>query len=207
MGVVNYIVNRLNLSGNKQKIVKNLFWAVAGKVTTLLGGLFVGIIIAKYLGPSQYGLMNYVVSYVFLFQTFALFGLDNIEIREEARGQQEKETIIGTAFTIKMVLAIITMALTIGTSLWLESDSYTTLLVTIYAFSIIFNTFSVIRNYFTSIVENEYIVKSEILQTLIGILVKLTLLYSIQLLIAFWLMLTNMALIVKPMTETRFRLS
>ena len=73
MGVVNYIVNRLNLSGNKQKIVKNLFWAVAGKVTTLLGGLFVGIIIAKYLGPSQYGLMNYVVSYVFLFQTFALF--------------------------------------------------------------------------------------------------------------------------------------
>ena len=177
MGVVNYIVNRLNLSGNKQKIVKNLFWAVAGKVTTLLGGLFVGIIIAKYLGPSQYGLMNYVVSYVFLFQTFALFGLDNIEIREEARGQQEKETIIGTAFTIKMVLAIITMALTIGTSLWLESDSYTTLLVTIYAFSIIFNTFSVIRNYFTSIVENEYIVKSEILQTLIGILVKLTLLY------------------------------
>lgn len=177
MGVVNYIVNRLNLSGNKQKIVKNLFWAVAGKVTTLLGGLFVGIIIAKYLGPSQYGLMNYVVSYVFLFQTFALFGLDNIEIREEARSQQEKETIIGTAFTIKMVLAIITMALTIGTSLWLESDSYTTLLVTIYAFSIIFNTFSVIRNYFTSIVENEYIVKSEILQTLIGILVKLTLLY------------------------------
>ena len=46
MGVVNYIVNRLNLSGNKQKIVKNLFWAVAGMVTTLLGGLFVGIIIA-----------------------------------------------------------------------------------------------------------------------------------------------------------------
>ena len=177
MGVVNYIVNRLNLSGNKQKIVKNLFWAVAGKVTTLLGGLFVGIIIAKYLGPSQYGLMNYVVSYVFLFQTFALFGLDNIEIREEARGQQEKETIIGTAFTIKMVLAIITMALTIGTSFWLESDNYTTLLVTIYAFSIIFNTFSVIRNYFTSIVENEYIVKLEILQTLIDILVKFTLFY------------------------------
>ena len=56
--------------------MRNLFWAVLGKVVQLISGLIVGIIIARYLGPERYGLMNYVISYVFLFQTFAIFGLD-----------------------------------------------------------------------------------------------------------------------------------
>lgn len=33
----------------------------------MLGALFVGILVARYLGPSDYGLMNYVISYVSIF--------------------------------------------------------------------------------------------------------------------------------------------
>lgn len=171
------IFNSANLSETKQKIAKNLFWAVLGKVVTLLGSLFVGIIIARYLGPEQYGLMNYVISYVLLFQTFATFGLDNIEIREEARRLENKDTIIGTAFCLKVAFAIITIMAIAATSYRLEADIYTFALVMLYSLSVVANTFNVIRNHFTSIVENEYVVKSEISRTVIGMGIKLILLW------------------------------
>lgn len=171
-----FILRRCHLSDKKEQVAKNLFWAVIGKVTTLLGSLFVGIIIARYLGPEQYGLMNYVISYVQLFQIFAIFGLDNIEVREEAKGGVDYHVIIGTAFTIKLILAFATIAMTIVTSLMMEADFYTTILVAVYSTSIVANAFNVIRNYFTAIVQNEYIVKSEIARTILGALIKVVLL-------------------------------
>ena len=176
MGLFSYVVKRTQLSGTKQVIAQNLFWAVTGKVVQLLSGLLVGIIIARYLGPERYGLMNYVISYVFLFQTFAIFGLDQIEVREEARGEQPYQKIIGTAFGIKMLLSMVFMALVVLTSWMADADGYTTLLIAIYSFTIILNSFSVVRNYFFAIVQNEYIVKSEIARTAIGICIKLVLL-------------------------------
>lgn len=162
----------------KRLIMHNLFWAVLGKVVTLMGSLFVGIIVARYLGPEQYGLMNYVVSYVTLYQTLALFGLDNIEVREEAKGETPYTTIIGTAFGLKLMLGVATVVLAIATSFLMEADIRTTGLVAIYSLSIIANSSTVIRNYFTAIVQNEYVVKSEIARTLLGMTIKIVLLLN-----------------------------
>ena len=147
-----------------------------GKIVNLLGGLLVGVVVARYLGPEQYGLMNYVISYVFLFQTFALFGLDSIEIREEARGQKSYSTIIGTAFFLKLFFGCCCILVAITTSWLMEADSYTTLLIVIYSLVVVLNSLNVIRNYFTAIVQNEYVVKAEISRTLISIAIKLILL-------------------------------
>jgi O-antigen/teichoic acid export membrane protein len=176
MSLLTYIAQKLNLSKTKEAILQNLFWSVTGKLFNLFSGLFVGIIIARYLGPKQYGLMNYVISYVFLFQTFALFGLDAIEIREEARAKVSYNTIIGTAFCIKLLTGLFFIATCIATSWYMETDMYTLLLVAIYSLTIVFNSLIVIRNYFTAIVQNEYVVKAEITRTMISIVFKITLL-------------------------------
>ena len=125
MSLFDRITSRFNISETKRKIFRNLYWAVVGKVVTLLGALFVGILVARYLGPEQYGLMNYVISYVALFQILASFGMDNIEIREMSRQDADTDVILGTAFRIKLVLALITMALVIGTALIFEADRLT----------------------------------------------------------------------------------
>mgnify|MGYP006967405591 FL=1 len=66
MSLINKIIGKLNLSPTKEKVVRNIVWAVTGKVVTLLGGLLVGIFVARYLGPEQYGLMSYVMSQLYL---------------------------------------------------------------------------------------------------------------------------------------------
>lgn len=176
MSLINKIIGKLNLSPTKEKVVRNVVWAVTGKVATLLGGLLVGIFVARYLGPEQYGLMSYVMSYVALFQVLASFGMDNIEIREESKSPEERDKIIGTAFTLKIGFAIITMLLVAITAWIFEADSFTKWMIILYSFSMIMNSFGVIRNYFTSLVWNEYIVKTEITRTLVGAAIKVGLL-------------------------------
>jgi len=177
MDVIGFILKKVNLTQNKEKIVRNLIWSVLGKVVTLLNGLLVGIIVAKCLGPTQYGIMNYVISFVALFQPFAMFGLDSIEIREESRGKVPFNVIIGTAFRLRVFLALFFMALLICCSLFTESDGNIILLISIYSISILLSSANVIRNHFTSLVRNEYVVKSEINRTVVGMVIKLLLLY------------------------------
>ena len=176
MSLINKIIGKLHLSPTKEKVVRNVVWAVTGKVVTLLGSLLVGIFVARYLGPEQYGLMSYVMSYVALFQVLASFGMDNIEIREEAKTPEEKDKIIGTAFALKIGFAVVTMGLVALTAWLFEADSFTKWMIILYSISMIMNSFGVIRNYFTSLVWNEYIVKTEISRTLIGAGLKVVLL-------------------------------
>lgn len=176
MSLINKIIGKLNLSPTKEKVVRNVVWAVAGKVVTLLGGLLVGIFVARYLGPEQYGVMSYVMSYVAIFQVLASFGMDQIEIREEAKYPEEKDKIIGTALVLKIGFAIVTIGLVCLTVWLFEADHFTKWMIMLYSLSMIMNSFGVIRNYFTSIVWNEYIVKTEISRALIGAAIKITLL-------------------------------
>lgn len=174
---INNLLSRFGLSAGTINIFNNLAWAVLGKVVNLLSGLVVGIIIARYLGPKQYGLMNYVIGYVFLFQILSTFGLDNIEAREEARRPHDKDKIIGSALAIRLLFGFIAVALSVSTSFYLEADTYVTLLVLLYSSTVLFSANQVIRNYFFSIVQNEYVVKTEITTTVLGIFLKLFLLY------------------------------
>lgn len=176
MSLFDKIVARLNVSETKLKVFRNLYWAVVGKVVTLLGSLLVGIMVARYLGPEQYGLMNYVISYVALFQVLASFGLDNIEIREESKANDKKDIIIGTAFTLKCIFALVAMVVVMITALLFETDAFTKAMICMYSFSMLLNSFGVIRNHFTSLVWNEYVVKTEISRTIIGALIKVLLL-------------------------------
>lgn len=165
-----------SLSETKRKVVLNVFWALLGKVVNMLGILLVGILIARYLGPEQFGLMNYVISYVTIFGVLASFGLENIEIRDLSREPEKKNSILGTAFLIRLFFATVALFAIIITLFIFKSDAQTTLLILIYSLSIYAICFNTIRNYFTSIVKNEYVVKSEIARTLIGAAIKIALL-------------------------------
>lgn len=178
MKLVDKILNKTKLSANRRKVVMNVYWAVLGKVVNIISGLLVGIMVARYLGPENFGLMNYVISYVTLFSVLAAFGMDNIVIRELSKNNEIKEKILGTAFVIRLVFAAGTVLLILITLLLFESDSYTFSMVMIYSLSLIFSTLQVIRNYFTSIVLNEYVVKTEISRTIIGSGIKVILLFN-----------------------------
>lgn len=176
MNLFKAYLDKYNVSEVKKKIFINIYWALLGKVVSVLSGILVGVLVARYLGPAQFGLMNYVISYVTIFSVISTFGLDNIEIRELSKKESKSNIIIGTSICIRAFLGILTIILIVITIIIFESDENTFVLVIIYSSVIMFNSLNVIKNYFTSLVLNEYIVKSEIFRTIVGALIKIYLL-------------------------------
>ena len=166
------LIRKADISEKRKKALKNIAWAVSGKIVSLLSVLVVGIIVARYLGKEQYGVMNYVISFIAIFQVFADFGLDFIQIREESKNPASRDTIIGTVFTLKIIFAILTFIAVAVTTFIFEKEAEIRWYILLYAFSIILNTTWVSRNHFTSIVWNEYVVKTEISRSIIGMIIK-----------------------------------
>ena len=121
--------------------------------------------------------MNYVISYVALFTVISNFGLDDIEIRELSRQPEKKDFILGTCIRIRFCFALLAFLLIVVTLFIFKTDVFTTIMILVYALTLFTGCFNIIRNYFTSIVKNEYVVKSEISRTIIGACIKIVLLW------------------------------
>ena len=69
---------------------KNTSWLFAEKILRMFVGLFVGIWVARYLGPEQFGLFSYAQSFVGLFTAMATLGLDGIVVRELVKDESRR---------------------------------------------------------------------------------------------------------------------
>jgi O-antigen/teichoic acid export membrane protein len=141
----------------------NTSWMFAEKILRLISGLFIGAYVARYLGPSQYGLLNYVISLVSLFTALSSLGLDQIVIRELVKNEQKRDVLLGTAAVLKLLGAI---AVLIGLTILIrttETDIKTQTLIYIIGLGVVFEVFGVIDFFFQSKVLSKFAVMSQII--------------------------------------------
>jgi O-antigen/teichoic acid export membrane protein len=142
-----------------QKILSNTGWLFADRLLRMGVGLLVGVWVARYLGPEQFGLFNYSLSFVALFSTFASLGLDSIVIRDIVRDPSCKNETLGTAFLLKLLGGIATLVATVSILPLLRPGSNLTLwLVGITSAGLIFQAFDTIDFWFQSQVRSKYTV-------------------------------------------------
>jgi O-antigen/teichoic acid export membrane protein len=179
--MISNLINRCSPSGwgsNRRALAENISWALGGKLVNVFTSVAVGILVARHLGPDAFGMMSYVISYVTLFSVLSAFGLDNIEVRELSRKGHDRERVMGSAFAIRACLSIGTVLLIVATLIAFESDPFIFNMVLVYSLSLLFGTLNVIRNYFVATLQNRYVVKTEIVRTLMGAGIKASLLIA-----------------------------
>ncbi|MFN4216334.1 MAG: oligosaccharide flippase family protein, partial [Brevinematales bacterium] len=84
------------------RVVENIGWLSLDKVLRMGVGLFVGVWVARYLGPTQYGLWNFAIAFTSLFGAFATFGIDEIVVRELVKTPEKTGVFLGTAFFLRV---------------------------------------------------------------------------------------------------------
>ncbi|WP_141266866.1 flippase [Thermodesulfovibrio sp. Kuro-1] len=168
-----------------RKYFANTSWLMAEKVFRMAVGLFVGVWIARYLGPEQFGLLSYAQAFVALFSAIAGLGLDGIVVRELVKTPERRDELLGTAFWLKVLGAFATL-IVIGIAVQFTSnDSFTNLLIFIIASSTIFQAFNVIDFYFQATVQGKYIAYANSISLFISSVVKIALILYKAPLIAF----------------------
>lgn len=172
------------------KYFKNTSWLFGEKILRMIVGIFVGIWVARYLGPEQFGLFSYVQSFVGLFTGIATLGLDGIIIRELVKDESKRDVLLGTAFRLKLIGAFSVLLVLAVAVNFTSNDRYTNILIFIIASATIFQSLNVIDMYFQSKVLSRYVVYANIISLFISTMIKITLLLNEASLIAFaWVVL------------------
>lgn len=183
-------IQRLKSHQGFIKYFKNTSWLLSEKIFKAFTEVFVGIWIARYLGPEQFGLFSYAQSFAALFLVLATLGLDGIVIRELVKDESRAEKLIGTAFVLKLIGAILVFSILVVVVNFTSNDTYTNTLVFIIASATIFQAFNVVDFYFQAKVLSKYVAFVNTIALFIGSVVKIVLILNEAPLIAFaWVVL------------------
>lgn len=142
-----------------QNVLNNIGWLFSEKIFQLIAGLFIGVWLARYLRPDQFGTLSYAIAFVALVSPIAGLGLDGIVVRDLVRASSDKESLLGTAFGLKLAGGIAGLAISVALILLLRpGDDLALWLVGILATGLVFQAFDVIRFWFESRVQSKYVV-------------------------------------------------
>lgn len=172
-------------SETSKKYFANTGWMFTEKIFRTLVAFFVGILVARYLGPDNFGLLNYAISFAGLFTSFANLGLDSIVIRELVKTPDKKDIILGTVFRLRLMGSFITILLVSITAFLIKEPTFNLLLIVIIASATIFQSIGVVEQFFQSRVEAKFNVIAQSSSFFIAALLKVLIVFLNKPLIYF----------------------
>lgn len=150
---------RIEHRPNIQKALDNSVWLFGDKVLRLGVGLFVGVWVARYLGPEQFGLLNFASAIVALLSGVAALGLNGIVVRDLVEKPESAHTTLGTAFVLQIISGSLAFVLAIIFIYVVRpDDDLARFLVAILGFAMVFKAADVVRYWFESQVKSKYVV-------------------------------------------------
>lgn len=158
-------------------------------------GLLVGVWVARYLGPTEFGKFSYATAYVSFFTALASLGLDSIIIRDIIKEPQQSHNLLGVAFILKFIGGIISFAFVCISIFIITSDWNIRYLVLIISLGLFFQAIDIIDIWFQSQVLSKYSVIAKITAFLLSTITKIVLIFLRAPLTAFaWVAFMEIAL-------------
>ena len=161
-----------------RKYFANTSWLLGERILRMVVSLFVGIYVARYLGPERFGLLSYTLSFVFLFSSLASFGLDDILVRELVQNPEKRKDLLGSVFWLKVCGALV-----MGTAIALVlkykvEDQQTYWMIALITFGFLFQATNVVDFYFQSQVQSKFAVRAQVIQLILTSLFKIYLVWA-----------------------------
>lgn len=155
------------------------------RILSMVVALFVGVYVARYLGPEGFGLLSYAGSFAGLFTAIATLGLDGIMVRELVKNPDRRDELLGTAFWLKAGGAIF-MWIGISAAIpFTHNDNQTNIIIAIIAFGVIFQSFNVIDFNYQAEIKSKYVVYAQLTSLVISSVIKLALICTMASIVWF----------------------
>ena len=167
----------MRFSSGFRKYFANTSWLMFGQVSRTAVALFVGIYMARYLGPGKFGLLSYAMSFAGLFSAIATLGLDTVVIRDLVEDENGTGELLGSAFALRIISVLLSLGLLSIAIGVVGNKNYTNILILIIASAEIFRVFNIVGFYFQSRVLSKYAIYPQIASVIISAVIRLLLIY------------------------------
>lgn len=139
------------------KTLKNAGWIIGGRLTNKVLAFLVGILTARYLGPGNYGLINYAAAYTTFFASLCTLGIDAVIIKNFVDHPEEEGRTIGTALVLRAVSSLLSAVMIVGVVSIVDRGEPTTMVVAaLSSLGLIFQVFDTFKYWFQSRLQSKY---------------------------------------------------
>jgi len=166
------ILSVLNHQGFRRYSI-NTAWLFSEQILRMVAGFFVGVWVARYLGPEKFGIFSYALAFVSIFQGIAKLGLDGILVRDLVKEPEKKDIYLGTSFWLKFFAGIIIFIIVLIVSYFASDNLQTFIYINIISAGLIFQSFEVIDFYYQATVQAKYISIRKMIQLFLSSSIKL----------------------------------
>ena len=141
----------------RKKFLANVSWILIGKFVQVVIGFCVGIISARYLGPSNYGLISYAASLVAFVTPIMKLGLESTLVYEIVNNPSGEGKIVGTSIAMNFISGILCLVGVCAFVFFVNAGEVETLVVcALYGLSLLFQALEMIQYWFQSKLLSKY---------------------------------------------------
>ena len=145
------------------KYFANSIWTGVEKLARIAYVIFIGSWIARYLGPSDYGIYSYVFAVLTIFILISRLGLPDLLVRYLTPREADVEKILTSVFALKLISCSTLICL----AWFLHKINLVNGFVAILSFSLLFQIVNPIEQYLIAKVQFKYVAICKVTQMLI----------------------------------------
>lgn len=140
------------------KVSMNALWIIGSKLIKAVLTMIVTMLIARYLGPDNYGLINYASSVVMFVAPVMKLGIDAVMVYEFVQNKEDEGKIIGTSFILNVTSAILCIVGVLAfVSVVNRNEPVTVIVCALYSSLLIFQAFEMIQYWFQAKLLSKYV--------------------------------------------------
>jgi len=158
----------MKVIGMNNKVVKNATWIITCKVIEAVLHLVITMLTARYLGPSNYGVISYAASIVAFAVPVMQLGVRNILINELVNAPDKKGLTLGTALCMNFVSSLLCIVGVTAFALIANHNETEAIIVCfLYSISLIFQAIQILQYWFQERLLSKYVSLSMLVAYLI----------------------------------------
>lgn len=142
---------------NKNKVIKNASWIIGIQLIKSLLGIVISMLTARFLGPSNFGLINYAASIVAFVTPIMYLGLTGVLVQEIVNTPEKEGEILGTSVTMTFLSSLLCVIGVISFSAIANHGEKDTIIVcALYSILLIFQSFEMVIYWFQAKLLSKY---------------------------------------------------
>ena len=140
----------------KNRIAQNAGWLIFGKVGQMAVNFLIGLLTARFLGPSNYGLLSYAAACTAFFSAICSLGINSVLVKEIIDRPSQQGTTLGTALGLRAAAGVLSaISLMCLTMIVDAGEPETIAAVSLSGLSLVFQIFETFQYWFQSRLESK----------------------------------------------------
>lgn len=141
----------------KNKVINNAIWIVGCRIVQSILSLIISMLTARYLGPSNYGIINYAAAIVAFVVPIMQLGFRNTLVREFVKRPEKEGEILGTALVLNLISAFICIIGVIAfVSIANKGEKETIIVCSLYSLNLIFQALEMSQYWYQAKLYSKY---------------------------------------------------